>query len=176
MTSDDHKQSYRSLSAQLRDGGWENTTLIDHAETVESQRNIVTIIRVFAYGFIVLISLIAAANVFNTISTNINLRRREFAMLKSVGMNDSGLNRMMNYECILYGSKALLLGIPVSAGITYLIYRSVLEGYETVYRLPLAAMGIAAVSVFFVVFATMLYSMKRIQRDNPIEALKNENL
>lgn len=68
----------------------------------------------FSYGFIVLISLIAAANVFNTISTNISLRRREFAMLKSVGMTAKGFNHMMNFECLLYGSRALLLGLPLS--------------------------------------------------------------
>ena len=66
-----------------------------------------------------LISIYRDSNVFNTISTNISLRRREFAMLKSVGMTQKGFRWMMNYECLLYGSKALLLGLPVSCGITY---------------------------------------------------------
>ena len=123
-----------------------------------------------------LISLIAAANVFNTISTNISLRRREFAMLKSVGMTQKGFHRMMNYECLLYGSKALMLGLPVSCGITYLMYRSVNQAYETAFRLPWAAVGIAVMSVFLVVFATMMYSMSKVKKDNPIDALKNENL
>lgn len=65
-----------------------------------------------------LISIYRDSNVFNTISTNISLRRREFAMLKSVGMTQKGFRWMMNYECLLYGSKALLLGLPVSCGIT----------------------------------------------------------
>lgn len=134
------------------------------------------IVRVFAYGFIVLISLIAAANVFNTISTNISLRRREFAMLKSVGMDSKGFNRMMNFECVLYGSKALLLGLPVSCGVTYLIYLAIMEGYETTFHLPWRAIGIAVLSVFLVVFITMMYSMSKIKKDNPIDALKNENL
>ena len=136
----------------------------------------IMIVRVFAYGFIVLISLIAAANVFNTISTNISLRRREFAMLKSVGMDSRGFNRMMNFECLLYGSKALLLGLPVSCGITYLIYLAIMEGYETTFHLPWTAIGIAVLSVFLVVSATMMYSMSKIKKDNPIDALKNENL
>ena len=149
---------------------------MDYAENVEMERNLVTIIQVFSYGFIVLISLIAAANVFNTISTNIGLRRREFAMLKSVGMTQKGFHQMMNYECILYGSKALLLGLPVSAVITYLIYMTVSGGYETVYHLPWGAIGIAVLSVFLVVFSTMLYAMGKIKKDNPIDGLKNENL
>lgn len=176
LTSSDHTASFENLAPVLTENGLSSRQLFDYAANAETNRNVVTIIRVFAYGFIVLISLIAAANVFNTISTNISLRRREFAMLKSVGMTQKGFRRMMNYECLLYGSKALLLGLPVSCGITYLIYRAVTTAYETSFHLPWAAIGIAVLSVFLVVFATMMYAMRKVKKDNPIDALKNENL
>lgn len=176
LTSSNHTASFEKLATMLTENGLSSRQLFDYAANAETNRNVVTIIRVFAYGFIVLISLIAAANVFNTISTNISLRRREFAMLKSVGMTQKGFRRMMNYECLLYGSKALLLGLPVSCGITYLIYRAVTTAYETSFHLPWAAIGIAVLSVFLVVFATMMYSMSKVKKDNPIDALKNENL
>ncbi len=176
MVSSDHKASEENLKAMFLENGLDAKGISNYAESVEESRNLVSIIQVFAYGFIVLISLIAAANVFNTISTNISLRRREFAMLKSVGMTAKGFNRMMNYECILYGSKSLLLGLPVSAAITYLIYMAVSGGYEIDYYLPWGAVGIAVLSVFLVVFITMMYSMSKIKKDNPIDALKNENL
>lgn len=176
LTSSNHATSFENLATMLTENGLSSRQLFDYAANAETNRNVVTIIRVFAYGFIVLISLIAAANVFNTISTNISLRRREFAMLKSVGMTQKGFRRMMNYECLLYGSKALLLGLPVSCGITYLIYRAVTTAYETSFHLPWAAIGIAVLSVFLVVFATMMYSMSKVKKDNPIDALKNENL
>lgn len=176
MISTDHKVSEENLKAVFLENGLDAKGISNYAESVEESRNLVSIIQVFAYGFIVLISLIAAANVFNTISTNISLRRREFAMLKSVGMTAKGFNRMMNYECILYGSKSLLLGLPVSAAITYLIYMAVSGGYEVEYFLPWGAIGIAILSVFLVVFVTMMYSMSKIRKDNPIDALKNENL
>ena len=176
LTSSNHTASFENLATMLTENGLSSRQLFDYAANAETNRNVVTIIRVFAYGFIVLISLIAAANVFNTISTNISLRRREFAMLKSVGMTQKGFRRMMNYECLLYGSKALLLGLPVSCGITYLIYRAVTTAYETSFHLPWAAIGIAVLSVFLVVFATMMYSMSKVKKDNPIDALKNENL
>lgn len=176
LTSSNHTASFENLATVLTENGLNSRQLFDYAANAETNRNVVTIIRVFAYGFIVLISLIAAANVFNTISTNISLRRREFAMLKSVGMTQKGFRRMMNYECLLYGSKALLLGLPVSCGITYLIYRAVTTAYETSFHLPWAAIGIAVLSVFLVVFATMMYAMRKVKKDNPIDALKNENL
>lgn len=174
--SDNHSESYTAMKEMLSENGFDYGNLTDYAEMVEEDRSIITIIQVFSYGFIVLISLIAAANVFNTISTNISLRRREFAMLKSVGMTSKGFNRMMNFECLLYGSRALLYGLPVSIGITYLIYLAVTAGYMTEFRLPWMAIGIAVLSVFAVVFATMVYSMSKIKKDNPIDALKNENL
>ena len=176
LSSSNHAESYADLQTILSDNGFNAKNLYNIAEEEESERNIVTIIRVFSYGFIILISLIAAANVFNTISTNISLRRREFAMLKSVGMTQTGFNKMMNFECLLYGSRALLFGLPVSCGVTYLIYLAIMQGYEASFRLPWTAIGIAVLSVFLVVFVTMMYSMSKIKKDNPIDALKNENL
>ncbi len=176
ITTDTHLETVESIRDTVSDLDIDAFNIVDIAANEEENRNIVTIIQVFAYGFIVLISLIAAANVFNTISTNIALRRREFAMLKSVGMGAKGFNRMMNFECILYGTRSLLFGLPASIGVSYLIHLAVDNGYRREFSLPWGAMGIAVLSVFLVVFATMMYSMSKIKKDNPIDALKNENL
>ena len=136
ITTDTHVETMNAIDETLSDLGLERLRTQDIAALEEENRNIVIIIQVFAYGFIILISLIAAANVFNTISTNIALRRREFAMLKSVGMTAKGFNRMMNFECILYGTRALLFGLPVSVGISYLIHLAVSEGYQKDFTLP----------------------------------------
>lgn len=176
ILSEDHEASYKALKDIVVENGLSKHYLYDYAEGAEESRTLIMIINVFSYGFIVLISLIAAANVFNTVSTNISLRRREFAMLKSVGMSHKEMNHMMNFECVLYGSRSLLYGLPVSVLITWLIYRVISEGFTTGFYLPWGAVIIAVLSVFLVVFATMMYSMKKIQADNPIDALKNENL
>lgn len=176
MTSDDIDKGYEALRNGMNENGIESEYFFNYAKSNEDDRNTVLIVKVFAYGFIVLISLIAAANVFNTITTNINLRRREFAMLRSVGMTSKGMKKMLNFECVLYGSKALLYGIPVSAGVTYLIYHVVNSGIDTSFTMPWKAVGIAVLSVFLVVFVTMMYSMRKVKKDNTIDALKNENL
>lgn len=174
ITADDHRAVVQELKNMALAQGVQ-VFPYNRAASEESDRNTITIIRVFSYGFVVLISLIAAANVFNTITTNIHLRRREFAMLKSVGMSHSGFNRMMNYECLLYGSRALLFGLPASLLMALLIHRSVIYAFDMPFRVPWKAMGISALSVFLVVFVTMLYAMSKIKKDDPIEALKNEN-
>jgi putative ABC transport system permease protein len=171
----DHKTVYDKIYGILEEKNLPAVGLTNYASLAESNRAVVTIISIFSYGFIILISLIAAANIFNTISTNIGLRRREFAMLKSIGLTQKGLTKMMNYECLLYGIKGLIYGITVSFGVTYLIYRGLIQGVEINFFIPWHSVAIAVGSVFAVVFATMLYSMDRIKKDNPIDALKNEN-
>ena len=174
--SEDHTASFDEMGKILSANGMPRLGLEDYAALAEDSRNMITVVNVFSYGFILLISLIAATNVFNTVSTGIMLRRREFAMLKSVGMTEKGLNKMMNYECLLYGMKALLYGLPVSCAITYLIYSIVSKGIMTAFYLPWGAIAIATCSVFLVVFVTMLYAMGKIKKENPIDALKNENI
>lgn len=170
------KNSFPSMSTLLMQKGISTSGLIDYAASVESCRAMVTVINIFSYGFIILISLIAAANVFNTISTNINLRRREFAMLKSIGMTPKDFSKMMDFECLLYGFKGLLYGLPVSFVMTWMIYHAIGQGLEIAFFIPWYSIAIAVGSVFLVVFATMLYSMKRIRKENTIDTLRNENL
>ncbi len=174
--TENHEAGYEALLKAAKDAGFDFLDLMDVYAMNETEMDLVLIIKVFSYGFITLISLIALANVFNTISTNIFLRRREFAMLKSVGMTRGGFNRMMNFECILYGVKSLMYGLPVAIGLTYLMYLSVNASYETKFYMPWVPVAIAVGSVFLVVFATMMYAMGRIRHDNPIDALKSENL
>ncbi|MBP7185568.1 MAG: ABC transporter permease [Ruminococcus sp.] len=176
IMSDEPDACFSNIEKMLKEERMPTNYLMNQAESERQTRSLITIVKVFAYGFIVLISLIAAANVFNTISTNIALRRREFAMLRSIGMTSKGIRKILNYECILYGVKSLMLGLPVSALVTYLIYRTVLGLMDTGFSMPWKAVGIAVFSVFAVVFATMMYSMSKLKNDNTIDALKNENL
>lgn len=176
--SNDHEAMVKNISSvfELNDFSGNQSHFYDQKEQEEMERNFVVIVNVFSYGFIILISLIAAANVFNTISTNVSLRRRDFAMLRSVGMTRRGMNRMMNYECLLYGAKALIYGLPPSLIITFIIYRIIQDTVVTGFVLPWLQIAIAVISVFAVVGASMLYAMRKIKKDNPIDALKDENI
>lgn len=176
VKTDSHKETDEVIKKWISDQHLTLNYSIDYDESTEESRAMILVINVFSYGFIILISLIAAANVFNTISTNINLRRREFAMLKSVGMTPYGFKKMMNFECLLYGFKGLLYGLPVSFVITWLIYRAMSNGMEMAFFIPWYSIVIAVASVFIVVFSTMLYSMSQIKKENTIDALKNENI
>lgn len=160
----------------LLEASMDTDNLFNQHKEMQTMNNLILIIKVFAYGFITLMALITTANVFNTITTNINLRRREFAMLKSVGMTSLGFKKMLNYECIFYGLKALLYGIPSSIFVTYLIYLTFKHGVETSFYLPVNNILISILTVFFIVFISMMYSMRKVKNENILDALKKENL
>jgi putative ABC transport system permease protein len=143
---------------------------------LDESRNYIFIANVFAYTFIIMISLIAVANVFNTISTNIKLRRRELAMLRSVGMSDRDFQKMMNFECAFYGMRALLFGLPIAAIASWLIYKGmVLGGTDNIdFVFPWGSIAISVFSVLFVVFITMLYAISKIKKENIIDALRDD--
>ena len=144
-------------------------------EIFDQSRNTIFVVNIFSYVFVAMISLIAIANVFNTISTNIKLRRRELAMLRSVGMTDRDFNKMMIFECIFYGSRSLLLGIPSAGIFSWLIYKGMVEGgAEITYQFPWGSMLIGVLGVFLIVSITMLYAVDKIKKENIIEALRDD--
>lgn len=150
--------------------------ILNTSEMLEESRNYIFIANVFAYTFIIMISLIAVANVFNTISTNIKLRRRELAMLRSVGMSDRDFNKMMRFECAFYGMRALLLGLPIAAVSSWLIYKGMFVGGADGinFVLPWASIGISVFSVLLVIFVTMMYAVSKIKQENIIDALRDD--
>lgn len=144
-------------------------------EIFEQNRNTIFVVNIFSYVFVAMISLIAIANVFNTISTNIKLRRRELAMLRSVGMTDRDFNKMMVFECIFYGSRSLLLGVPAAGIISWLIYQGMTKGgAEIAFHFPWSSLLISVLGVFLIVVITMLYAVNKIKKENIIEALRDD--
>ena len=148
---------YEQMQKILKDNGqYFRYSLVDEAMEYESYRSIIYVVKVFSYGFLVLMSLIAMANVFNTISTNMMLRRREFAMLKSIGMTEHG--------------------IPVSVLISVWIAKTINNVQVLVLDIPWMAILISVLSVYFIVFVTMIYSKKKLQKLNLIGCIKEENI
>lgn len=136
----------------------------------------VLVIQILLYGFITVISLIGITNIYNTITTNMALRTREFAILKSIGMTHKEFRKMINFESIFYGLKALLYGIPVGLMLSYGIYLSIDNMYESSYHLPWQAIILSIVFVLVMVWSTMRYAVKKAEKDNIIDTIRNENI
>lgn len=130
------------------------------------------ILNVLSYGYLVLISAVCAANIFNMISSQISLRRREIAMLKSTGMDDYAFHKMLIFESIYYGGKALVYAIPISAVINIIfIYRG---RWTTMYSW--SSLCIAIIVALLIILATFFYSAGKLSSENIIENLRDENI
>lgn len=151
-------------------------SLYNFHQMLDESRNMLFIVNLFTIVFVAMISLIAVTNVFNTISTNIKLCRRELAMLRSVGMADRDFDRMMRFECALYGLRTLLFGLPLSLLVSWLIYFGLTfkETEAFPFQFPWASLGISMVGVFIVIFITMLYATSKIRKENIIDSLRDE--
>ena len=145
-------------------------------EDVKQMSNLFTLVGIFLYGFIIVISLIGITNIFNTITTNMELRKQEFAMLKSVGMTTKEFNRMIRLESLFMGVKSLFFGIPIGIALSYIIYHFLSEESGIPYKLPIVAIIISIAVVFILISLIMKYSMSKINKQNTIETIRNENI
>lgn len=151
-------------------------TLTNYEENQREERALVTVIAVFLYGFITVVALIGITNIFNTITTNMELRAPEFAMLRSVGMTGREFNRMIWLEGFFYGGKALLIGLPLGVLLSFGFYLALGSGIVTNFSMPWLGMAIATAAVIVLLFGIMRYSLNRIRHKNIIETIQNENI
>ncbi|WP_394916602.1 ABC transporter permease [uncultured Robinsoniella sp.] len=174
--SEDPSRITKKMQSVIEGSGITTTyTLYNVHAMTDLNRNILFIVNLFTIVFIFMISLIAVANVFNTIATNIRLRRRELAMLRSVGMSDCDFNKMMRFECVLYGVRTLLFGLPVSGIMSWMIYKGMQFGSADIgFVFPWSSIIISMMGVFFVIFITMLYVTSKIRKENIIDALRDD--
>ncbi len=147
------------------------------SSNAQSVKSLYTLVGIFLYGFIIVISLIGITSIFNTLTTNMNLRSREFASLKSIGMTKKEFNRMIRLESFFYGTKALIISIPLGILFAYLMHKQLVQGTLYVkFEIPIIPIIISIVAVYILVLGIMRYSIKKINKQNIIETIRNENI
>lgn len=144
---------------------------------MKQMKNVVLALKILLYGFITLVTLIGVTSVFNTIHTSINLRRKEFAMLRSMGLAPKGFNKMILFESLFFGLKSLFYGLPVSFLVILLIHNS-MDDFMTSGKIliPWGSVLFAVIGVFVVVLLAMIYSVHKIKKENILEAIREENI
>lgn len=152
-------------------------SIFDYEEIVRQFNAIMLIVGIFVYGFIGVISLIGLTNIFNTISTNMQLRSKEFASLKSIGMTKKEFNRMIRLESLMYGIKSLIIGIPLGVLGVFAIFSAFSIGSVPMsFVFPWKAILISIAAVFIVVWLIMKYSISKVNKQNIIETIRNDNI
>ena len=156
---------------------YNNVNYINIKESMKQTNNLILVVKILMYGFISLVTLIGVTSVFNTISTSMALRKREFAVLRSIGLTNRGFNKILFFESLFFGMKSLIFAIPVSIGVTILIHYSLADMVSiSTIIIPWKAIIISIVSVFIIVLLTMMYSSSKIKKHNIIEQIREENI
>ena len=144
---------------------------------MRDEKSLFTLLGVFAYGLIVVIALIGITNIINTLSTGMELRSREFATLRSIGMTDKQFAGMVRLESVFISVKALVIGVPLGILISYLLCVMMNRmGGAIIYKPPYKAIILCIVVVIMLIYAIMKLSMMKLRHNNIIETIKNENL
>lgn len=171
--------NHTSLTNRIEsmEGADDSIYIFDYEENVRQFNAVMLIVGIFVYGFIGVISLIGMTNIFNTISTNMQLRSKEFASLKSIGMTKKEFNRMIRLESLMYGIKSLIIGIPLGVLGVFAIFSAFSNGNVPMsFVFPWKAILISIAAVFIVVWLIMKYSISKVNKQNIIETIRNDNI
>lgn len=171
--------NHTSLTNRIEsmEGADDSIYIFDYEENVRQFNAIMLIVGIFVYGFIGVISLIGLTNIFNTISTNMQLRSKEFASLKSIGMTKKEFNRMIRLESLMYGIKSLIIGIPLGVLGVFAIFSAFSIGNVPMsFVFPWKAILISIAAVIIVVWLIMKYSISKVNKQNIIETIRNDNI
>ncbi|GEM_PF-2399805 len=166
--------SVNELKRQFSAGA--DAAIYDNIASAREARQLSMVVSVFGIGFVTLISLVGVTNIINTVSTGIDLRTREFAMLKSVGITPKGFNKMIRFESLFYGLKALMWGLPISVILMLLLNRVMGTTFSFAFRLPWLEMALVSAGIFVVTGITMLYATGKVKKQNIMDGLRSDNI
>ena len=172
--STDKEDNTRKAIKEIADK--EGFRVIDEIEEAKSMEQSIMAMQVFVYGFITVISLVSVTNIVNTISTNINLRKRELAIIKSIGVTPGGFNKMICLEGLLYGILSLLYGLPIGIGMVVLMNTLLGDVIQFGLVLPWSGIIICIVGIFVITFIASYIPMKKINKENIIENIRQESI
>lgn len=177
----ENADDYQDTFEKKTEGNPEYSQIIFNVSNLDKQmreeKSLFTLLGVFAYGLIVVIALIGITNIINTLSTGMELRSREFATLRSIGMTDKQFAGMVRLESVFISVKALVIGVPLGILISYLLCVMMNRMDDAIiYEPPYKAIILCIVVVIMLIYAIMKLSMTKLRHNNIIETIKNENL
>lgn len=151
-----------------------NLRLINIIEKNRNTKSVILMIKILLYGFVIVVSLIGSVNIINSLTTNIILRRREFAALKSIGLTQKGLRKVITLEGMLYGLMGSIYGSAVGSLLSYLLFKSIIDVREQSYKFPLNYIVIAAIGAMFIGYISVLAPIGRMKKDNLVDAVRED--
>lgn len=133
----------------------------------------IQVFQIFIYGFICLMILFTLINIINMMSASIDKRQKEFAMLLSVGMSHRSIKKMIFEESLIYGLKTFIYAFPICVFIEYIIYYQI-KTNDTIFSISYFAYIISFVVVMTVMYLTFKVGLRKFNKQNIVETLKDD--
>ena len=163
------------IDSDLSGTEWYRTYLNNNAENDRQARVMYETIQLFINCFIAITTAIAVANVFNTLANSIILRRREFAMLKSIGMGNRAFWRMIALECASYALRGLIIGLVLGAGVTFMVFQAMSLSFAGLdFEMPLGWVLGAIGLVVGVLALSTLYALRKSSAGSIVQTLRED--
>ncbi|MGN7412884.1 ABC transporter permease [Paenibacillus sp. SAF-068] len=159
-------------SLTQKDAGFNYT---DRVAELEQAHNDAITAKIFFYGFIGIIVLIAFLNILNTVSTNLILRTKEFAVLKAIGMTQREVNKMILLEGVFYGVYAAMYGSIIGTGLSFGVHYLFRGMLDIEWSLPWLSVGIAASGAVVTALIATAWPMYRLTKSTIVDSLRKEN-
>ncbi|MCB2296350.1 ABC transporter permease [Clostridium tagluense] len=147
---------------------------INNMDFNRTKKSTMLMVQILLYGFILVVTLIGSVNIINTLTTNIILRKSEFATLKSIGLTQKGLKKMIVLEGLLYGIVGSIYGSIIGCGVSYLLGLSMGSFREFGWMVPFEAIAIAGAASIAISYISVLAPLSRIKKENLIEAVRED--
>ena len=127
--------------------------------------------KLFTYGMVVLIIALSLTSIFQNISMSMRVRKREFAILHSIGMTKMEIFRMVMTENALFGIVGAGFGIPFSVFLMYQIRKEQFLRYGTIpVKILLVQLGV----LVLVSLVPAVYIRRQLKDLKIIENIKTE--
>lgn len=137
--------------------------------------NFMLVLKIFIFICILIISLIVVGAIFNIVSANIRIRKREFALLKSLGFTNKNVNLCLSLESLIISFKGAFYAFPFILLTNRYLYDN-LDGFFDMnfemmdYQLFL----LSALVSFLLVLGCMFLSHLCLYRDSLINNIKDD--
>jgi putative ABC transport system permease protein len=101
---------------------YRNSTFISYSEYKKETEDAISTLSTLVYGLIAIVGFIGICGITNTINTTIILRRREFGILRAVGMTGKQLKAMLIYEGLIFGFISAVSSVVLGLILSYTVY------------------------------------------------------
>ena len=142
---------------------------------LETSESSLGMFETLAYGFLLLVGLIAFMNMANTIIISIITRKRELGVMQALGMTNSQMNSMLRNEGVLFTAGSILVSILVGMPAGYALFCYGREhGYFglDVYHIPVIEIAAMIIILTALQISLSFILSRNIKKESIVERIR----